>query len=338
MQKSRYKFSANDRAMLYDVSKLPVYKKEVSLFVKELYVYSINLKELSMQRPRPIIKDELLNIAVICKETKEVLKHITLNRTLPYKLLSSRTNKPQKFFERWHGYILAYFILLNNEKYSTLSSFLNIVKNDPLKDTKGDSNNSVHNYSAASVETDREASGILLRNKNKKCYILTSSGEFCSVIASHELTIGEICTGREKIDRNYFKVPLRLFIIIAIVISVFIIYQYNQIGNTTVISSIFNLKINSNRFGRVISITALNKDGNTIKESTKVLNKTLDSALVSILDAGIKNSLIKENTSINIFISSNDNTTPHMDETRRFIQEKNIKAIINNNGRKLSVK
>ena len=328
MQKSRYKFLQDNKAILYDTAKLPEYKKELSMYIKELYIYNISLKSLAKENPRPTVKDELLNLAIICTENSNIKKLIKLKRCLPYKELCSLSGKTQKYFERWGNHILAFFILFN---YNTISSFLNIKEIDPINRNRNDENSSP-------ISSEDTFSGIVLKVKSKHCYILTPNGSFIAVSLHDNVSFGELYSGTIKKERDYFKVPAKIFIVILIVTSVIAFYMYNQKDRTVIIKGGLSITLETNKWNRVINLKALNSTSYKVKESVKTFNKPLDAALLSLLDAALLGDYISEDTSATIYISGSDSTYPNVENTKRYIADKNLPITINYNGIDLSSK
>lgn len=330
MQKSKYKFMYDNKTVLYDASKQSKYEKALSLFVKELYIYNVSLKNLAKETPRPIIKNELLNIAAICLEEEVIAKSMKLKRSIPIKHLSSFTGKSQKFFEKWQYYILAYFILLSNENYSSIISYLNIQETANSLDRKNTDNTS-NTISGQTSSASRELTGIVLKCRKKTCYILTAYGDFQAISTTESKTIGELCTGKKTKEHNLYNTPLKAAILAFIFVLVVGFYSYIHTERIIIIKSSFNIKLEVNRWNRIIDITGLNVNGADIEHSVKLFNRPLDSALTSILNEGINQKYISENSSVNIYISGNDNT-PNLAATEKFISDKKLKAIINNDG------
>lgn len=331
MQKSRYKFTYDNKIMLYDVSKLPAYRRELSLFIKELYLYNISLKSLSKEKVRPIIKDELLNMAAICAENEETSTAIRVNRCVPVKELSSISGKSQKFFEKWQNHILAYFILLSNDDYSSIVSYLNIKRTENSMGRIDKENNMSQVRDPSSVYSD-DISGIVLKKRSKKCYVLTQYGDFMLLYSPEDESVGEICTGSARKERDFFTIPMRLIFIVIVLVAAVGFYSYTHVDRTVVIKGGFYVELDVNRWNRIINVTGLNTNGNEIKQSVKLFNNSLDSAIVSLLDAGIKDKYISENNQVNVFITSDSKNSLSLESTKKYITSKKLKVVINNDG------
>jgi hypothetical protein len=323
MQKSRYKFVHHNKAILYDAAKLSTYRKELSLFVKELYIYNITFKNLAKGNPRPIIKDELLNLAIICTESDSITKWIKLHRSLPIKELSSISGKPQKFFERWENYIIAFFIIIHNN-YSCIYSFLNIKSIDPFSKDINDTNPNKEE----GISGSGEIVGIILKVKSKACYILTPDGSFASIRVSRDVSPGELCSGEIKKERDYYKVPAKIFIAIFAVTLIAYFYLYNLKDRTIIIRGNLSMKMETNKWDRVISLTALNSSSYQLKKDSKTFNKSLDSVLVSLLQSAVYNNYINDKNPSTIYISGAKTEYPDIIKTKQYIEDNKLQVTI----------
>jgi len=331
MQKSRYKFSYDNKAPLYDASILQSYKKEISLLQKELYIYNISFKSLTKYNPRPIIKDELLNIAIICNENEKLSNWIKVRHSLPYKELCSISGKPQKFFERWSEYIIALFIIFSN-KYTNISSFLSIKKMDTFVNEKSQAKETpdISNKEDTLV-------GIVLKSLSKSCYILTSTGIFALISVDEEYTIGELCSGKIKKQRDYYSAPGKLIIFITLLMVIFALFIYFKEDRLVVIESkTISMNIKINRLNRVVGVTAMNNTSNKLKGDISTFNKSIDTALYSILETAVNKSYLDKSEAITIYISGDPDSTINLSKTNKFIIDNELTITINYNGTILS--
>lgn len=331
MQKSRYKFSHDNKTPLYDVATLQSYKKEISLLQKELYIYNISFKSLAKSDPRPIIKDELLNIAIICTENEKFSNWIKVRHFLPYKELCSISGKPQKFFERWSDYIITLFIIFSNN-YSNLSSFLNIKTMDTFVNEKSEVKE-VTNLN----NKEEKLAGMVLKNLSKGCYILTSNGSFALVSTDDDYSPGELCTGKIKKHRDYYSAPGKIFIFLTLFLLFFTFSLFfKEEGLIVIDSSSISFNIKTNKLNRVVEVRAMNDLSDKVKDSVSTFNKSLDSVLLAILENSVDNSYLEESTPMNIYISSGRNSSLNIDKTKEYIKNNNLSVVINYDGTVLS--
>lgn len=328
MLKNRYRFVHNNKAILYDVTKLQLYKKELSMFIKELYIYNISFKDLAKEKPRPIVKDELLNLAIICTETEELKRLIKLHRSVPSKELCSISGKSQKYFERWGNYIIAFFIIYNNN-YTSISSYLNVKEVELFSKDKDD-------IPPAPETAEENFAGIALKVKSKRCYLLTPNGDFIVVEVHDSVTFGELYSGKEKKERDYYKLPAKIFIVALALSLVLFFYMYNRKDRTVIIRGKLSITMETNKWDRVINLTAFNKDSYKIKKSVKTFNRTLDSSILNLLEVAVQSNYISETSPTTIYISVGDNEYPNLEKTKEYILNSKLPIIINYNGKNLS--
>ncbi|WP_139903588.1 anti-sigma-I factor RsgI family protein [Clostridium thermarum] len=331
MQKSRYKFVHDNKAVLYDVTKLSLYKKELSLFIKELYIYNVSLKNLAKETPRPVIKDELLNLAIICSENERFANWIKVHRLLPYKNLSSISGKPQKFFERWSNYLMAYFIIIHNN-YSHIYSFMNIKAIEPFTREK-----KITDTNPEEKDTSSDTlAGLVLKVKANGCYILTSCGTFAFIKNNGDTSMGELCSGQITKERDYFKVTARIFIAVLTLTLITSFYLYNLKGRTVVIQGKLSMTIETNKWDKVITSTALNPTSYDLNKGIKTFNRSLDSVLSSLLEAAVSQNYIDEKSTTVIYISGGTADYPNIEKTKQYIEDNKLSVTINFNGINLS--
>lgn len=105
--------------------------EEIKLFSTELKEYNLSFDILAKSCPsHKDTKDKLLNLAfTICKESSMV-DYIRNYKMLPTKQICVLTNLNRKFIEKWRRYIIVLVLILSNENYVYLKSYLNIKVGD----------------------------------------------------------------------------------------------------------------------------------------------------------------------------------------------------------------
>lgn len=101
--------------------------EEMVSYVKELSKYSITLEDLVDNSPIHIdTKEKLLDLAFICSRDEEILCFIKKNKMLPIKKIIILTDIKRKYIESWRKYLLSVILILSNDTYKYMRSYLNI--------------------------------------------------------------------------------------------------------------------------------------------------------------------------------------------------------------------
>lgn len=101
--------------------------EEIDLFTKELVQYKLSFSDLVNSSPsHKDTRNTLLNIALLCAKNDEILQHIKTKKLLPIKEIVILTNANRKYLEKWRRYLLALILIISDEKYPFIKSYLNI--------------------------------------------------------------------------------------------------------------------------------------------------------------------------------------------------------------------
>ncbi|OPJ62116.1 sigma factor [Clostridium oryzae] len=100
---------------------------EIALFSKKLSTFKLSFTDLLDSCPSHIdTRNNLLNIAFKCSSEKSILDYINSKKKLPISEIMLLTNSKRKFMDKWRKYILALILILSDNDYSYLKSYLNI--------------------------------------------------------------------------------------------------------------------------------------------------------------------------------------------------------------------
>ncbi len=142
--------------------------------------------------------------------------------------------------------------------------------------------------------------GVVLEIKDNKAFIMTPSGEFlCLKINDIIPKIGEVFEGEiiSDFNKNYSK-RKKLFLFAASIIFALILSAGTFIYITPVSAITVNInpeiKLESNRWNRIVKITPLNEDGKKLLEKVKVKNKNLNTAIMEIVKECKKENIIND--------------------------------------------
>lgn len=100
-------------------------------FSKELEEYSISFDVLIDNSPSHLdTRNSLLNLAFLCVKNTSIIEHLKQKKSLPIKEILLLTKLNRKFVEKWRRYIIALILLLSNNDYSYIKSYLDIKVGD----------------------------------------------------------------------------------------------------------------------------------------------------------------------------------------------------------------
>ncbi|KOF57703.1 hypothetical protein AGR56_15670 [Clostridium sp. DMHC 10] len=104
---------------------------EINIYKKHLKQYDIDFFELSKNSPsHRDTRDEVLNVAILCVKNEYIKGKLEEKKRLPVTEIMRLTNKNRKFIEKWRRYLISLIIILSNDEFMYLKSYLNIRKEE----------------------------------------------------------------------------------------------------------------------------------------------------------------------------------------------------------------
>lgn len=101
--------------------------EEILSFTKEIQHYKLSLENLMDSAPNhKDTKDNLLNIALKCAGEKAIVDYVHKYKMLPIKQIAVLTGSKTKLLEKWRKYILVLILILANDNYIYIKSYLDI--------------------------------------------------------------------------------------------------------------------------------------------------------------------------------------------------------------------
>ena len=105
--------------------------EEIASFSKELADYKLDFNSLVKASPsHRDTRNSLLNIAFACSKEENIVSYIKQKKLLPVKEIMLLTGTNRKLIEKWRKYILILILILSNDEYPYLRSYLNIKVGD----------------------------------------------------------------------------------------------------------------------------------------------------------------------------------------------------------------
>lgn len=104
---------------------------EINLYKKYLEQYNIDFLMLSKSSPsHKDTRNEILNVAISCVRDEYIMKKLEEKKRLPAFEIMKLTNKNRKFIEKWRRYLISLIVILSNDEFMYLKSYLNIRKEE----------------------------------------------------------------------------------------------------------------------------------------------------------------------------------------------------------------
>ncbi len=321
LNKNKYAFSYSPVIEAISEKLRETRGKEASLFIRELKLYGVTLKDLTSVRPNLKEKNQLLNIAININNSPSLSKEFFSIRRININKLSKITGYPKRYIEKWSSYLTAYTIIGGNPAYDTLQDYLNIAEVPEA----------VLETTALSIA--EEIRGLVIKEGKKGYVILTSYGEFISIIPKETAQTGAIAVGSRKKTLSDYKGLITLIIsALAISIISFTIY-YNVPKSTVVIDHSHKYTITINKLNRIIDTSAPNQKLREIISSVHLKNKSIDKGLISFFEVLDKHNLLTTDKNMTIIISGEELEYGILNESRSYLKDKKIPATINNAGK-----
>jgi hypothetical protein len=180
--------------------------------------------------------------------------------------------------------------------------------------------------------------GKIINIENNKVYIITANNEFVTVEKhTADPKIGDLYAGEKFQPISIWKYLLAFACILILSFTMRNLYLNNKYNFSVIVDMKCTLKLKINSSNKIIKVEGINSKGYEIKELVVLKHKSLNEALLLLLDQSIKqNYLTKAHADdgfrISIFISENNNNAINLSEFSEYANTQNFKVLLNNNG------
>ena len=317
-RKNKYIFSNIRTISEKDEEFIEERKKQISLLLKELFLYKVLTKDLIAKRPKENEKNLILNISYYIVENEELLEEFNNKRILHINKLSKITHIPSSFFDIWQDYIIAYIIILHNPNYKLIQDYLKIEYAD--KNSEMIEGNNADHYL-----------GMVLEVKKKHIIIMTSNGEFIKLKKDDTAIVGEEVSGGEKIGIRHLKLKIAIGVLIILFMAVGAYKDYNNTVSTIVLKTTSDIKIQINRYNNVVYTYAESEKGKDMLKQVSGMDEDIDIVMKKCIKYAYENDMIpKEGLSMTVIGKRLDYGS--LEKTGNYIVDNDIKLLINNAG------
>lgn len=319
--KRKYRFSLVQPLTLIGDEITEERGNQIILMNDELSLYNILIKDLVSDCPSLDIRNQILNIAYYIIDDTECYDKISEEKKLPIEDIVKKISVTKSFLTLWQDYIIAYVVILANSNYKHIQEYFRIEENvDILVGNKLVENNS-----------DVLIKGIVISKSRKKVIVLTSKGEFKKISRSEYVEIGEEITGNEAKGLKNYKLHISIIAMLIIIMVGIISIKYTAITKTIVINTTSLIKVEVNSFGKVVNAQSPTVRGGEMLEKIKIQDKYMDEALYKIFKYAFENEMMPDGDVL-ITVSGKAMDLASIEETMKFLEDKNILVKLNNSG------
>lgn len=307
---------------------------------KYIDVYNISLVSLSRDIATEGDRNMMLNVAKFVVDDEKILKQFRITKVLPKKRIALMTKTDFMKIQRYIDYLKLYIVLLMDDQFSTILTYLNIQLTEqkrrliPVlnKDDKQEL------YKGLAIDISKYG---------KSIFIITRQGIVADVQYVKGAVIGnEVLAKKFKYIPTFIKISFGIAIVLAIIF--FVLNSIYNISDTTVVirtTSEINVEVNS--MGKVIDVNSPTEKGKLMIEQEKFRGDRLDDTVISILEYADKNSMIPSDAVVNIAITSDDFDMKTLAKTSDYVESQYLdddkksdyfRLVINNDGSQTTIR
>lgn len=318
-QSHRYVFSNLPSILEVGEEAVGKREKQINLLLEELNNYRIVLKDLIIYKPNIKTKNLLLNVAYFIVDNVELLDIFKEKKELPVAKLGRFTKLPQGFLEKWEDYIVMYCLILSNPEYGLIQDYLKIEYLENYKEV-------------LSEETDtKSVKGLVIQINKRNDYLLTSNGELFKVERHNYEKVGDEHKAKEKRGLKHFKLEIGVFLLLLAAIGFLVYKDYSNPVSTILIQSTSQIKIQTNKYDKVVYAFAESEKGKAMLKDTDYLDKNIDNVLKSFIKYANTHDMITEDGLV-ITVTGDPIKYGTLEKTGKYIVDNNVLVLINNSG------
>lgn len=322
-QSNKYRFSSAKPLILISDNIIETRNKQINNFTTELIKYRVLLRDLIKENISYSTRNELLNISMFISNNFELYDEFIKNKDIPIEELHKETKVDKKIIEKYREYIIAYTLIFGNPTYKDIQDYIQIEENSDDNDNLA--------QDIIKYEEGFGINGIVVGKNKKNAIIITSLGEFKKVKLEQDVNKGEEIKGKEKKTLKDYKLYISIISVFALVLTLSIVYKYNNVVSTIVVNTTSPIRLEINGFNRVLNVSSSTEKGKTLIDETNILDKDIDSAIYKIIKYANENDMIKS-TGIIVTITGKELKHNALSDTEEYIYKKDLKVRFNNSG------
>ena len=330
-QRDKYIFS-NNKKHNKDINEDELLK-EIKLLRRTYRKNGIKLHNISQVEINENRRNIILNIAMFVKDEPEILDTYRRHKKLPLIRIGEETGARIEFLRKYEDYLELYVILFSDKRYSQIVKYLNI-KPRQSEDVK---------LLKVVGEQERQGlfKGITIGLHHKSIIILTRQGEVIKVRYIDNSILGEEIISKKFSGFSAYTPNIIGVSLILICIYCGLSFIYKLSDSKIVIRTTSEIKLDVNKFNRVVDANSPSEKGKELIENMKLENKKLDTAIHNILEYIDDNSMVPENGVINVAVTGDKINFQELTETNSLVKnqyndkdkkERVFSLLINNSG------
>ncbi|MDF2674588.1 MAG: hypothetical protein K0R09_2856 [Clostridiales bacterium] len=139
------------------------------------------------------------------------------------------------------------------------------------------------------------STGIVMQTEKRYAFIMTNNGEFLKVKVTNPMpNLGEIYSGEVAKETPFYKYTAAAASLLFVLLSGTASYAYYTPTASVVVDINPSIEIQVNRWDRILTTTALNKDGEKVLASLNIKNKVLSDGLDLIVEEAKRDNFIND--------------------------------------------
>jgi hypothetical protein len=318
LDKNRYVFLEKPAMQVLHKEENELRSLEIKGYLEKLKEFNITLSSLTKIQYDKKDRSLMLNLAMILLSEKKLWERTLEDKHIPLKHFSRIVEEPVFELKEWQNQILAYALLLEEEKYPLIGKYLHYGANDKEDSFLRDANINM---------------GLSLLTKGRSSYILTSQGQFLK-ISTEDIPSGHMASGKIQRQKRHIVTPLIVVLVSAALLAGLYVNLSRRVSQTIILKAVGEVKMDFNPWGDVVEVIGINAAGRNFVEGAEFEDTDADTVLAEIIEQAYIKEIIREKEEITVLVSGAFLPEDFFKsgKTRDRILSYQLNAKINNNG------
>ncbi len=318
LDKNRYVFLEKPTMQVLHKEENEIRTSEIQSYLLRLKEFNISVSDLSKTQYDKKDRSLMLNLAMILVSEKKLWERTLEDKRIPLKPFSKIVEEPVFELSEWQNQILAYALLLDEEKFPLIGKYLHYGASDKEDSFLRDADINM---------------GLSLLRKGRSSYILTSQGQFLK-IRTEDIPVGHMASGKIIRKKLNIVTPLIVLLVSAALLAGLYVTLSKRVSQTIILKAVGEVKMDFNPWGNVVTVIGINTAGRNFVESAEFEDNDVDTVLAEIIEQAYIKEIIREKEEITVLVSGEFLPEDFFKsgKTRDRILSYQLNAKINNNG------
>lgn len=318
LDKNRYVFLEKPTMQVLHKEENEIRAFQIKGYLEKLKEFNIHVNSLTKTQHEKKDRSLMLNLALILVSEKKLWEKTLEDKRIPLKTFSRIVEEPVFELKEWQDHILAYALLLEEEKYPLIGKYLHYGASDKDDSFLRDANINM---------------GLSLLTKGRSSYILTSQGQFLK-IRTEDIPSGHMASGKIQRKKLHMVTPLIVLLLTAALLGGLYVNLSGRVSQTIILKAVGEVKMDFNPWGNVVNVIGINTAGRNFVEGAEFEDKDVDTVLAEIIEQAYITEIIREKEEITVLISGEFLPEDFFKsgKTHDRIVSYQLNAKINNNG------